>query len=167
MSIEFKGIEELEAKLDSLTDRARVKAALGQACALVERSAIQNAPKGNSRLRGSITSMVEMDGEDAKGVVYTPLEYAPYVEYGTGAFREQNPVPGYWIYVKGSGSSDRATSSKRYTLEEAKQIVAIMKSEGLDAVYTNGRAPHPFMRPALDENRELILRILKESLLGD
>jgi len=50
----------------------------------VEAEAKKNAPKGTGELRRSITSRVE----DDKGIVYTPLEYAPYVEYGTGLFAE-------------------------------------------------------------------------------
>jgi hypothetical protein len=47
-------------------------------------------------LRQSITSTVK----DLEGIVYTPLEYAPYVEYGTGLFAEnggRTDVP--WCYM--------------------------------------------------------------------
>ena len=75
--------------------------------------------------------------------------YAPYVEYGTGIFNSGDGL--YWVFVKGTPSQGN-TSHKRYTLEQAKQIVAMMRAEGLDAYYTNGMPPQPFMHPALERN---------------
>jgi len=136
MSIEFKGLEELDEKLAKMLDEKTINAALGKACALVERSAKQKAPKGNGELRRSITSEVS----NGVGVVYTPLEYAPYVEYGTGLFAEsggRTDVP--WCYQDDKGEWHT----------------------------TSGQHPQPFMRPALNENREEIKRTLKEGIIGD
>ena len=100
------------------------------------------------------------------GIVYTPLEYAPYVEYGTGKFsihpkggRKELP----WVYVE--GSTKKSKSKKIYTEESAKKMVAMMREDGLDAHYTYGQKPQPYLRPALDDNRERILEILGEGLL--
>ena len=133
MSIEFEGFEGLMEALDSLGDGEEITVALGKACALVERSAKQKAPKGNGELRRSITSKVE----GLQGVIYTPLEYAPYVEYGTGLFAEdggRQDVP--WCY--------RDDKGEWHT--------------------TSGMQPHPYMRPALLENRDKIIKILKGGL---
>ena len=131
MSIKFEGIKDIEKSLDNIADTSNIAAALGKACALVERTAKQNAPKGNGALRNSITSTVEGD----KGIVYTPLEYAPYVEYGTGLFAEggngRKDVP--WSYQEEKGEWHT----------------------------TEGMQPHPFLRPALEENRAEIVRLLK------
>lgn len=135
MSIEFRGLEDLIDKLEELEDTANVEAALETACALVEAAAKQKAPKGKTgELRRSITSKVE----NLEGVVYTPLEYAPYVEYGTGLFAEnggRTDVP--WSYQDDKGEWHT----------------------------TSGMPPSPYMRPALNENREQILRLIKEGLL--
>ena len=139
MSVRFEGLDDVMNSLDFL-DSAKVEAALGKACALVERSARQNAPKDTGALRRSITSKIEKDGSDIQGVVYTPLEYAPYVEYGTGLFAEsggRQDVP--WSYQDDKGEWHS----------------------------TSGQKPQPFMRPALDENRAQITRILKEGLTND
>ena len=136
MSIEFEGLDNVSELLEGLQDERKEKAALGKACGLVERAAKQKAPKGNGELRRSITSKVE--GE--VGIVFTPLEYAPYVEYGTGLFAEEGgrtDVP--WSYQDDEGEWHT----------------------------TSGMKPHPYMRPALNENRENIKRILKEGLLSD
>ena len=134
--IRFDGLDEVLNSIDSLASTEKVQAALGKACALVERSAKQKAPKGIGELRRTITSKVE----GLQGIVFSPLEYAPYVEYGTGIFAEEGgrqDVP--WCYQDDKG----------------------------DWHTTSGQEPQPFMRPALDENREEILRILKEGLTND
>lgn len=133
MSNEIKGINDILNSLDNIANPQKIDAALGRACALVERSAKQNAPKGDGQLRRSITSKVE----NGVGIVYTPLEYAPYVEYGTGLFAEEGgrqDVPWHYQDDKGQWHS------------------------------TSGMKPSPYMRPALNENREQIKRILKEAL---
>ena len=119
-------------------DSPEVRNALGRACAVVERSAKQKAPKDTGALRRSITSKIEVEGNEIVGTVYTPLEYAPYVEYGTGLFAEEGgrkDVP--WCYQDDKG----------------------------DWHTTSGQKPQPFMRPALNENREEIIRIVKEALI--
>ena len=139
--IKFEGLEEVLQSVKDAADVNNLEAALGKACALVERSAKQNAPKGTGELRRSIASKVEMQGDELVGIVYTPLEYAPYVEYGTGLFAEEGngrkDVPWHYQDDKGEWHS------------------------------TNGMKPHPYMRPALNENREEILRIIKEALTND
>lgn len=132
---EIRGVEEVIDRIDSLYDVNRLQAALGKACALVERSAKQKAPKDSGELRRSITSKVE----GTEGVVSTPLEYAPYIEFGTGLFAENGgrlDVP--WNYQDDEGNWHS----------------------------TRGQHPQPFMRPALDENREQIKRILAEEGIG-
>ena len=136
-NIRFEGLNELLETLDGLVDEEKVDKALTRACLLVERSAKQKAPKGDGNLRNSIKSRVK----NGEGVVYTNKEFAPYVEYGTGLFAEQGgrtDVP--WVY------KDIKTG---------------------EFVSTSGQHPHPYMRPALDENREEIMRILREVILSD
>lgn len=123
-------------KFEMIGNPQQTQQALGKACALVERSAKQKAPKDNGELRRSISSKVE----GLEGIVYTPLEYAPYVEYGTGLFAETGgrmDVP--WNYQDEEGEWHS----------------------------TSGQKPQPYMRPALNENREKILQIIKEGITYD
>ena len=83
-NITFDGLDDIVDRLDGVLNEANVLRALGKAAALVERSAKQKAPKGDGELRRSITSKVDPE----KATVYTPLEYAPFVEYGTGLYAE-------------------------------------------------------------------------------
>lgn len=134
--IRFEGLEEVLSAIENIGDVQKLENALGRACALVERAAKLKAPKGNGDLRRSITSKVE----NGEGIIFTPLEYAPYVEYGTGLFAEEGgrkDVP--WCYQDDRGEWHS----------------------------TSGQHPQPFMRPALNENRAEILRILKEALTND
>lgn len=131
--IEFEGLEEVLEEIESLADTGELEATLGKACALVERSAKELAPKDTGALRRSITSKVE----GTEGIVYTPLEYAPYIEYGTGLFAENGgraDVP--WNYKDDKGEWHS----------------------------TSGIKPQPFMRPALNQNRENIIRLIKEGM---
>ena len=134
--IKIEGLDSVLEALTGLVDDEAIHKALGKACALVERSAKQKAPKGIGELRRSIESKVVGN----EGIVYTPKEYAPYVEYGTGLFAEEGgrtDVP--WSYKDDKGEWHT----------------------------TSGMKPQPFMRPALYENREQIKRILKGELLSD
>lgn len=141
--IEFEGIETLIERLEKIEDTAKMSAAIKKGCALVERDAKKKAPKGvTGDLRKFIKSKVEVSGTDVVGTVFSPLEYAPYVEYGTGLFAEKGgrtDVP--WCY----------------------------KDERTDEfIWTYGQHPNPFMRPALNENKEKIRSIIKkEGLLND
>lgn len=138
--IRLEGIEGVFESLENLINTENLEQSLGQACALVERAAKQKAPKGNGELRRSITSKIERDGDELVGVVYTPLEYAPYVELGTGLFAENGGrmnVP--WCYKDDEGNWHS----------------------------TSGMKPQPYMRPAFEENREQILRLLKEGISND
>ena len=137
MSVEFEGADRLMARLNKMSDEAELKKSLETAALLVERSAREKAPKDTGALRRSIRSKVE----GLEGIIYTPLEYAPYIEYGTGLFSEKGngrkDVP--WNYQDDKGNWHS----------------------------TSGLKPHPFMRPSLDENRKKILDILKEGVMND
>ena len=71
MNIRLEGLDEVLESLDSLIDESTLEAALGKACAVVEATAKQKAPKDTGELRRSITSKVELQGDEMVGVVYT------------------------------------------------------------------------------------------------
>jgi HK97 gp10 family phage protein len=140
IDVKFEGVEKIFEQLDKIADIPTTKNAMGKACALVERAAKQKAPKGNGALRRSITSKVEVIGSNVIGTVFTPLEYAPYVEFGTGLFAEKGgrkDVP--WCYQDDKGEWHT----------------------------TSGMKPQPYLRPALNENKDGIRRLLKGGITGD
>lgn len=128
--VKVEGLDTILEKIEDIANGEDIIQRLGIACALVERTAKELAPKDNGELRRSITSKVE----GTTGIVFTTLEYAPYVEYGTGLFAEEagrKDVP--WCYQDDEGEWHS----------------------------TSGQKPQPFMRPALNQNRAEILKILK------
>ena len=132
MAITLEGIDEILEQIEELAETDEIQKALKKACLVVERSAKEKAPQGRTgELARSITSKVE----GLEGVVFTPLDYAPYVEYGTGLFAE---------------NGGRSDVPWRYEDERGEWHT------------TSGQNPHPYMRPALNENREQVIRILKE-----
>ena len=133
MEVKVTGLTELTQKLDSLLD---INDGMKKCCALVERSAKEKVPVQTGELRRSITSKVENNGLDVTGTIYTPLEYAPYIEYGTGLFAEKGGRPTPWCYQDDKGEWHT----------------------------TSGQPPKPYMRPALNENRTTILEILGGSI---
>lgn len=139
MAIKFNGVDNLLQKLEKVGS-PDLEAAMEKACLIVEAAAKQNAPKDTGALRNSIESRVETKEGEIQGIVFTPLEYAPYVEYGTGLFAEnggRKDVP--WVYQNDKG----------------------------EWCSTKGQQPHPYMRPALNSNREKIKEILGESIKDD
>lgn len=140
MAIEIEGIGKVLKRLEKLSNTENIEKAMGKACAVVEAAAKQNAPKDTGALKSSITSKVEVEGKEVIGTIFTPLEYAPYVEYGTGLFAEsggRKDVP--WNYQDDKGEWHS----------------------------TSGQKPQPFMRPAIEDNRDKIIKILKESIKND
>ena len=131
----IEGADHIIESLEDLIDMQKLEQTMGKACAIVERSAKQKAPKDTGALRRSITSKIEVVDDSIVGIVFTPLEYAPYVEYGTGLFAEEGgriDVP--WNYQDDKGEWHS----------------------------TSGQKPQPYMRPELEENREKIKRLFKE-----
>lgn len=133
--IQFEGLEEVLGMIEDVADVQWAEKGLQRAAALVARAAIEKAPKDTGELRRSITSKVE----DLKGVVYTTLLYAPYIEYGTGLFAEgegggRQDVP--WNYQDDQGEWHS----------------------------TSGMKARPYMNPALAESREEVIRLIREAL---
>lgn len=88
-------------------------------------------------LRNSITHRVEEDDDSVSVIIGSAVEYAPYIELGTGKYAEggkgrQTP----WRYKDNKG--------KWHT--------------------TSGQPPRPFLRPAIENHREQYKRIIAEEV---
>ena len=132
-SVTIEGLDVVLSKLDKLASSEAIESGIQKGCAMVEASAKQMAPKDTGALRRSITSKVN----GFEGEVFTPLDYAPYVEYGTGLFAEKGGRQTPWSYKDDEGNWHTTT----------------------------GQSPHPFMRPALKENKDKIIEQIKEGLV--
>ena len=136
--IKFEGLDTIVAKIEDFDDVRAMTRAMQDACNIVESAAKDKAPRKTGALRRSIKSKVELTGNSIEGIVYSPLEYAPYQEYGTGLFAENgNGRKTGWAY------EDEKTG---------------------ETIFTRGNRPHPFLRPAVNENKDKIINIIKGAL---
>lgn len=121
--------KKVKGQMDDTMFRALESAAL-----IVEASAKALAPVGDSgELRDKIDHNVTdgINGPEAK--IGSPLDYAMYVEYGTGEFAENGAGrKGGWSYQTPDGEWH----------------------------HTNGMSPHPFLRPAFKRNKDKIREIV-------
>jgi HK97 gp10 family phage protein len=111
--------------------RQRVIDKLEAAGKFVEDSSKLLVAVDTGNLRGSITHQV--DEVELSCRVGTNVEYAPYIEFGTGEFAENSKGrKGGWFFTDAEG--------KTY--------------------FTLGNKPQPFLRPALLENKATIMKIM-------
>lgn len=114
-------------------------------------------------LRNSITHTVK----NRTVIVGSNLSYSVYVHEGTGKYNSSGSTGDkYWVYVL-NGNQSGAGSGKRYTYQEARRIVAILKSKGLDAHMTNGMKPNRFLRNAIMNNLDRIKKDVEKTLRGE
>lgn len=130
----IENLDKLISKLEKLDD---VNQAMEQACILVENEAKIKCPVDNGLLRNSITHYIEDNPNELVGVVGTNVEYAPYVEFGTGIYSSL-----------GNGRQDR------WKYKDAKG----------EWHSTIGQHPQPYLQPALEENRRKIEKMFKEQI---
>lgn len=116
---------------------------------------------------GTLKNSISHKVDPAEQAVYigTNLEYAPYVELGTGAFAKGGGGrKGWWVYVTDGDGSGGKGATKTYTFEEAKQVMAILRSKGLDAHMTQGQEPQPYLVPAVKDHKQTYRNIVKDEL---
>lgn len=94
-------------------------------------------------LKGSIHPKVEIKGKNVIGSVYTSLNHAPYIEFGTG--------------IKGNGTYPY--SVKGLSLEY--RSTPWVYNDGDQFWYTKGQVAKPFMYPALNMNKERIRNLFQ------
>lgn len=109
-----------------------------QAAMMVQSQAVLLAPVGDTgNLRDSVD--YHIDESELKGYVGTNVEYAVFVEFGTGEFAENGMGrKGGWAYKSFDG--------KWY--------------------FTYGQAPQPYLRPAFRKNKRAIEALAKQILGG-
>lgn len=91
----MKGLDSLLRKLDALRGNSQnaLKTGILQAAKKMQGDAKDLAPVDTGRLRNSIQAFVEEKDGKVIGKVSTNVEYAAYVEFGTGQRGEESPSP--------------------------------------------------------------------------
>ena len=121
--------KKVKGQMDDAMFRALESAAL-----IVEASAKALAPVGDSgELRDKIDHNVVDTSNGPAAKIGSPLDYAMYVEYGTGEFAENGAGrKGGWSYQTPDGEWH----------------------------HTDGMRPQPFLRPAFKRNKDKIREIV-------
>ncbi len=147
MAVTIKNTDRLIKKLDKLGN-LNVEETMKKAVSLVEAQAKLLAPSETGALKNSIHMSVEKNNKSTKGRVYTSLEYAPYVEFGTG--------------IKGSGSYPYKVKGLNLSYRNTPWVYT---PDGGETFYvTRGQKAQPFMYPALKNNERRIKQMFKDSL---
>ena len=138
-----EGLRELMAKLNGMQGNSTeaLKKGIGRACARIQADAKQNCVVDTGRLRASIVTEVHIEGNTVVGTVGTNVEYAPYVEFGTG--RKGDPSVEHttkesWVYN---------ANGRFYT--------------------SHGNEPKPFLYPAFRANRDKIENDITDSVVSE
>jgi len=121
-------VEVIEAKNEAVTK------ALEMIGLVAERYAKELCPVDTGNLRNSISH----ETDDDTVYVGTNVEYAPYIEFGTGKFAEGGGRPTPWRYQDDKGNWHT----------------------------TNGMKPQPFLRPAIDNHLDEYQNIVNNELKG-
>lgn len=120
--------------------------------AFIRDEAKRRCPVDNGQLRNSL--QYEVDLGDSSVTIFSDLNYAPFVEYGTGVFHideEGNPQPHM-------GWDVEPVEKKALHFRIGKNEVFAKK------VHIEGMQAQPFLRPAVHQNMSKIKSIIAEEL---
>ncbi|WP_404989285.1 HK97-gp10 family putative phage morphogenesis protein [Clostridium culturomicium] len=142
----INGINELMNKLRSLGGDVDLvmKESIERQAKFIQGEARDLCPVDFGALRGSIRTEVKQASGVVTGKVFTNMEYAPYVEFGTGQVGENTPV------------ADKYPGDISY--KKDKWLVVI---PDVGPRWVSGQAAQPFLYPALKNNEEKILENIK------
>ena len=139
MKITFDKDSDFQKNLEKLAKKFPEKLVdqMEKACIVVESKAKENCPVDAGLLRNSISHKAEITEKGkVTGVIFTNVEYAPYVHNGTGIYAKNGggrKTP--WGYV---------ADGKYY--------------------FTSGQEAQPFLQDALKSERKKVLDGFKELL---
>ena len=151
-SIRIVGVDRLLAKFKNLGE-IDMSDAVAKAISPVQGTAIATAPVKDGHLKGSIKKQVKRKVTGTvEGKVYTNLEYAPYVEFGTGAKGSGT----YPFTIKGKSLSYRTTPWAFPNPDDPTEMI-----------FTNGQVAQPFMFPALKNNESKVKKILEKEYTSE
>lgn len=141
MEIQVKGLDALLKKLDKLGGDIpqSIQKAMLRGGAVFEAGAKEHCPVDTGQLRESIHTEAL---DDSTVTVGTNVQYAPYVEYGTGP--------------KGDPSVPHTTKTSW-----------VYKGKDGNFCTSHGQPPQPFMRTAFSENKDKAVEAVQESIRED
>ena len=128
-------LDQFQSYLNKGVTQDTIQKALNKGCIVVENDAKKRCPVGKTGLlRNSIRHWVEPNNE---GFIGTRMDYAPYVEYGTGIYaRDGDGRQTPWVYRTADG----------------------------EFYFTHGQQPQTYLEPALENNVNEISRVMLQTI---
>ena len=144
----INGVDSLIKKLNAIGGNANkvLETSIAKQTKLVQGEAKDLCPVHSGDLRKNIFTDVKSENEKITGKVFTNIEYAPYVEFGTGK--------------KGEASSgDKYPGPLSYKQDKWKVNIP-----DVGVRWIEGQPAQPFLYPALKNNEDLIKKNIKEDI---
>lgn len=160
-ALDISGIKEIENAIKKIDEKATkgLSDELSVASLNIEKTAKRNAPGNLGKLRQSINHDV---GNQLFKSVFSTVEYAPYVEFGT---RGKVKVPaGYEAFAAQYKSSGKKGKDMWKAIEfwvKRKGINPKLTFVIFRSIMRNGIPPQPFMIPAYEKEKPELLKRLK------
>lgn len=146
-TVTVKNVGRLIQRLNKIADMD-LKEKMVQATKVVHAQAKSLAPVDTGNLAGSIHQEVKKKAENLEGRVFTNVQYAPYVEFGTG--------------IKGNGSYPYEVEGLNLSYRDSSWVYT---PDGGETFYrTKGQVAQPFMYPALKQNEKYIKQLFKDGV---
>lgn len=143
----IKNVDRLLSRLSNIS-KMDLKQSMVQATKVVHAQAKSLAPVDTGNLAGSIHQEVKENAKTVEGRVFTNLQYAPYVEFGTGS--------------KGNGTYPYDIKGLKLSYRDNSWVYS---PDGGETFYrTEGQIAQPFMYPALKENEKYIKQLFKKQI---
>lgn len=133
----MESIKQLTIKLNGIANND-FSSSLSKIALFLESEVKRNLTDNDSVVTGQLRRSITAEVKGNQASALTNVSYAPYVEYGTGIYAE-----------KGDGRKDRW---------------CYQTADG-EWHSTLGQPPQPFMRPALYNNKDKIMDILKAEIM--
>lgn len=138
--IYIENADEVAKKINKLSD-IEAENIIKRATGFCHEQAKEICPVDTGHLRESIHMQFSQKGKKSEGKVYTNVEYAAFVEFGTGKTGE-----GTYKY------EDKLSEKLEYKQKPWKTGFG----------WTNGQVAQPYMYPALAKSTEYMLKLMGE-----
>lgn len=149
LKAEIKNINRLLYRFDKIA-KMDLTNKVNQITTLAHGQAKALCPVDKGNLRESIHMQVKKTDRAIQGRVYTNVEYAPYVEFGTG--------------VTGNGTYPYKIKGLNLTYKD--KGWAYFDEDKNEWIYTKGQVAQPYMYPAIRRNRKAMKKIMAEGIVS-
>lgn len=163
-SVRIEGLDDLEKRLTQYQSIS-LERPVAQAISHIQTAAKGKCSAKSGELGKSIFTALETRGNTVTGTCYTNKRYGPYVEFGTGPRGQENhrgvspnvsvayTQSPWWIH---ESQIDGELAEKYHWFH-------IDTPEGR-FYQCNGQPARPYMYPALKDNEEEVVQIIKEGI---